>query len=137
MQPSDLPVGLLRDGAETEPCAICTCALLGDSGDGSVSALAIRQLPCSHAFHARCVDIWLTEQAGVCPLCLAAYPRPPSESQPLRSKSAYENYQRRMANGGRELLEQQAREEEARFEELNRRDQEQRTVSSHIVVGMM
>lgn len=33
------------------------------------SGLPIRFLPCSHAFHAQCVDIWLTEKSAMCPLC--------------------------------------------------------------------
>ncbi|KXS12851.1 hypothetical protein M427DRAFT_34471 [Gonapodya prolifera JEL478] len=43
-------------------CSICLDAL---SSPGCV----IRSLPCGHAFHAVCVDAWLVEWRGVCPLC--------------------------------------------------------------------
>ncbi len=125
MQPADIPAGL-REGAEDEVCAICAMPLLGFKGEDAASSeaaqLPVRQLVCSHAFHTICVDAWLVEQAGVCPLCLTAYPRPASEERECRAKHAWANYRQRMANGGREQLEQHQREERERVEEAERRD---------------
>ncbi|KAL4318196.1 hypothetical protein GQ457_18G003950 [Hibiscus cannabinus] len=53
------------EAAETadaiEQCYIC----LADYDDGD----KIRVLPCQHEFHMTCVDKWLKEIHGVCPLC--------------------------------------------------------------------
>ncbi|KAE8654495.1 hypothetical protein F3Y22_tig00117048pilonHSYRG00436 [Hibiscus syriacus] len=53
------------DAAETvdavEQCYIC----LAEYDDGD----KIRVLPCQHEFHMSCVDKWLKEIHGVCPLC--------------------------------------------------------------------
>ncbi|KAI9105828.1 hypothetical protein DFS34DRAFT_30412 [Phlyctochytrium arcticum] len=49
-------------GSENTECSICLDAFQPDT--------QVRQLiPCEHCFHAECVDRWLTEVAGVCPLC--------------------------------------------------------------------
>lgn len=42
-------------------CHIC----LGEYEEGD----QIRILPCQHEFHMSCVDKWLKEIHGVCPLC--------------------------------------------------------------------
>ncbi|CAL9764744.1 unnamed protein product [Musa acuminata subsp. burmannicoides] len=44
-----------------EQCYIC----LADYDDGDI----IRVLPCHHEYHKSCVDKWLKEIHGVCPLC--------------------------------------------------------------------
>ena len=119
--PADIPTGLLREQPGDEECVICACALLGE--DGGDPVLSIRQLPCSHAFHSICIDVWLTEQAGNCPLCMAAYPRPAYESV---KTDAYERFHARMANGGREEIEENQRAERERIDLLEREEELQR-----------
>ncbi|XP_018681537.2 uncharacterized protein LOC103985168 isoform X3 [Musa acuminata AAA Group] len=46
---------------DVEQCYIC----LADYEDGDV----VRILPCHHEYHMACVDKWLKEIHGVCPLC--------------------------------------------------------------------
>ncbi len=64
------PPELLASPGDT--CAICLDTL--DEDDD------VRGLTCGHAFHAGCVDPWLTSRRACCPLCKADYyvpkPRP-------------------------------------------------------------
>lgn len=59
-----------------DTCAICLDTL-EDADD-------VRGLTCGHAFHASCVDPWLTSRRACCPLCKADYyvpkPRPEGEN---------------------------------------------------------
>ncbi|KAF2186959.1 hypothetical protein K469DRAFT_120385 [Zopfia rhizophila CBS 207.26] len=59
-----------------DTCAICLDTLEDDDD--------IRGLTCGHAFHASCVDPWLTSRRACCPLCKADYyvpkPRPDGEA---------------------------------------------------------
>lgn len=61
-------------GTSGDMCAICIDALEDDDD--------VRGLTCGHAFHAVCVDPWLTSRRACCPLCKADYytpkPRPPA-----------------------------------------------------------
>lgn len=61
-------------GTSGDTCAICIDALEDDDD--------VRGLTCGHAFHAVCVDPWLTSRRACCPLCKADYytpkPRPPA-----------------------------------------------------------
>ncbi|KAH9883676.1 hypothetical protein F4778DRAFT_788335 [Xylariomycetidae sp. FL2044] len=66
-----LPPELLGTAGDT--CAICIDTLEDDDD--------VRGLTCGHAFHAVCLDPWLTNRRACCPLCKADYytpkPRPP------------------------------------------------------------
>ncbi|KAB5578402.1 hypothetical protein GE09DRAFT_549220 [Coniochaeta sp. 2T2.1] len=66
-----LPPELMGTSGDT--CAICIDQLEDDD--------EVRGLTCGHAFHAVCVDPWLTSRRACCPLCKADYytpkPRPP------------------------------------------------------------
>ncbi|ORX99891.1 hypothetical protein BCR34DRAFT_628115 [Clohesyomyces aquaticus] len=59
-----------------DTCAICLDTLEEDDD--------VRGLTCGHAFHASCVDPWLTSRRACCPLCKADYyvpkPRPAGEA---------------------------------------------------------
>lgn len=69
-----VPEDLLNSVGDS--CAICI-DVIDDDDD-------IRGLSCGHAFHAQCLDPWLTSRRACCPLCKADYytpkPRPELES---------------------------------------------------------
>ncbi|EXJ74486.1 uncharacterized protein A1O5_02782 [Cladophialophora psammophila CBS 110553] len=70
-----LPAEQLPDPGDA--CAICIDNIDDDDD--------IRGLHCGHAFHASCVDPWLTSRRACCPLCKADYyvPKPRPEGAEL------------------------------------------------------
>jgi len=78
------------DLANAEPgdaCAICLDNLELDD--------EIRGLTCGHAFHAGCLDPWLTGRRACCPLCKADYwipkPRPSDPNNPNAIDATQQN----------------------------------------------
>ncbi|KAL3422190.1 hypothetical protein PVAG01_06346 [Phlyctema vagabunda] len=69
-----VPPELLTNPGDS--CAICIDTLEDDDD--------IRGLTCGHAFHAGCLDPWLTSRRACCPLCKADYytPKPRPERTP-------------------------------------------------------
>ncbi|KAK3354307.1 hypothetical protein B0H65DRAFT_7913 [Neurospora tetraspora] len=65
------------EGTSGDTCAICIDTLEDDDD--------VRGLTCGHAFHAACLDPWLTSRRACCPLCKADYytPKPRTAGEPV------------------------------------------------------
>lgn len=78
-----VPSELLPEPGDT--CAICL-DLIEDDDD-------VRGLTCGHAFHASCIDPWLTSRRACCPLCKADYyipkPRPEGEQAAMHERMGH------------------------------------------------
>ena len=61
-------------GTTGDTCAICIDTLENDDD--------VRGLTCGHAFHAACIDPWLTTRRACCPLCKTDYYTPKPRPQP-------------------------------------------------------
>ncbi|KAI0468488.1 hypothetical protein F4859DRAFT_490538 [Xylaria cf. heliscus] len=66
-------------GSSGDTCAICIDTLEDDDD--------VRGLTCGHAFHAVCLDPWLTNRRACCPLCKADYYTPKVRPQPAEGES--------------------------------------------------
>lgn len=83
-----------------DSCAICIDTLEDDED--------VRGLTCGHAFHASCIDPWLTSRRACCPLCKRDYwvPKPraaddePEETPEERRRRRREREERRAARDG-------------------------------------
>uniref|UniRef100_A0A0A9Z5W7 E3 ubiquitin-protein ligase RNF13 n=1 Tax=Lygus hesperus TaxID=30085 RepID=A0A0A9Z5W7_LYGHE len=56
-----IPTAKFRKNDPFETCAICL--------DDFIEGEKLRILPCSHAYHCKCIDPWLTRNRRVCPMC--------------------------------------------------------------------
>jgi hypothetical protein len=76
-----IPAEQLPDPGDA--CAICIDTIDDDDD--------VRGLSCGHAFHASCVDPWLTSRRACCPLCKADYyvPKPRPEAEPAQPPNTY------------------------------------------------
>jgi len=82
-----VPPELLTNPGDS--CAICIDTLEDDDD--------IRGLTCGHAFHAGCLDPWLTSRRACCPLCKADYytPKPRPEGEPAENERSGRSGRRR------------------------------------------
>ncbi|KAL8664033.1 MAG: hypothetical protein Q9168_007984 [Polycauliona sp. 1 TL-2023] len=86
-----VPTEMLANPGDS--CAICIDTLEDDDD--------VRGLSCGHAFHASCLDPWLTSRRACCPLCKADFyvPKPRTETDP--ATEAERNAGRRPQGMGR------------------------------------
>lgn len=81
-----------------DSCAICLDALEDDDD--------VRGLTCGHAFHASCLDPWLTSRRACCPLCKTDYhiPKPRPEGEATADGERQTGRRQAGPSGGRDDL---------------------------------
>lgn len=89
-----VPAELLPNPGDS--CAICLDTIEDDDD--------IRGLTCGHAFHASCVDPWLTSRRACCPLCKADYYVPKPRSQAAEIASASDRQGRRAGSSRPDII---------------------------------
>ena len=89
-----VPTEMMAMGAG-DSCAICIDQLEDDED--------VRGLTCGHAFHAHCLDPWLTSRRACCPLCKADYyvPKPRPEGEAAAAEA--ERLERGRRTGGSQM----------------------------------
>lgn len=88
---TSVPADLLPSPGDS--CAICLDVIEDDDD--------VRGLTCGHAFHASCVDPWLTCRRACCPLCKADYyiPKPRPEGADAAQNAERQGRSRGRARG--------------------------------------
>lgn len=83
-----VPTDLLPSPGDS--CAICLDVIEDDDD--------VRGLTCGHAFHASCVDPWLTSRRACCPLCKADYYTPKPRPEGIDAATGADHQGRRTAS---------------------------------------
>ncbi|KAJ5675877.1 hypothetical protein N7462_008774 [Penicillium macrosclerotiorum] len=102
-----VPAELLPNPGDS--CAICLDTIEDDDD--------IRGLACGHAFHASCVDPWLTSRRACCPLCKADYYIPKPRPQGTEGASNSDRQGRRQASNRADALRRPPRAVQSRTQE--------------------
>lgn len=98
------------DDSDDEDLHILPPALLDHPGDSCAICIDVieptddvRGLTCGHAFHACCLDPWLTSRRACCPLCKADYyiPKPRAEGDDHEARERDRERRRRERAEGR------------------------------------